>query len=80
MDSSGLTDKPSGLVVITPLEICHAIFLKAAADLSKPGTTAACKAAWKEALMLGIITINLKVFESTVSFPSLLLFTFQTSL
>ncbi|CAK8992982.1 Uncharacterized protein (Fragment) [Durusdinium trenchii] len=44
VDSSGLTDKPSGLVVITPLEICHAIFLKAAADLSKPGTTAACKA------------------------------------
>ncbi|CAK8993368.1 Modification methylase HaeII (M.HaeII) (Cytosine-specific methyltransferase HaeII), partial [Durusdinium trenchii] len=44
VDSSGLTDKPSGLVVITPLEICHAIFLKAAADLSKPGATAACKA------------------------------------
>ena len=50
VDAATLTDKPAGLVVISPLEILHAIFLKAAEDLGKAGVTAACKTAWKEAL------------------------------
>ena len=50
---ASLTDKPTGLVVISPLEMIHAIYLKAAEELGQPGVTAACKAAWTEALTLG---------------------------
>ena len=39
-------------MVISPLEIIHAIFLKAAEELGKAGVSAACKTAWKNALIL----------------------------
>eukprot|EP00438_Fugacium_kawagutii_P024673 Skav230600 [mRNA] locus=scaffold168:96734:100132:- [translate_table: standard] len=50
VDVGSLTDKPAGLVVISPLEIVHAVYLKAAQELGQSGVTAACKTAWKEAL------------------------------
>ena len=53
VDVAALTDQPSGLVVISPLEIIHAIFLKAAEELGKAGVSAASKTAWKNALILG---------------------------
>ena len=54
VDVANLADKPSGLVVISPLEIIHAIVLKAAEDLGKDGVTDACKHAWKKALPLAV--------------------------
>ncbi|CAK9048313.1 Uncharacterized protein SCF082_LOCUS26923 [Durusdinium trenchii] len=50
VDQSALSDKPTGLVVISPLEIVHSIFLKAAEELGQAGVTAARKEAWAEAL------------------------------
>eukprot|EP00438_Fugacium_kawagutii_P027535 Skav207801 [mRNA] locus=scaffold710:615679:618168:+ [translate_table: standard] len=50
VDVASLTEKPAGLVVISPLEIIHAIYLKAAQELGQPGVTAACKTAWSQAL------------------------------
>ena len=55
VDVNTLTEKPTGLVMITPLEIVHAIYLKAAEELSNPSVTAAVKTAWAEALKLHCI-------------------------
>lgn len=54
VDVGALTEKPSGLVVISPLEIIHAIVLKAAEQLGRDGVTAACKDSWKQALLLAV--------------------------
>ena len=58
VDIGTLTDKPTGLVVISPLEIIHAIVLKAAQELGRDGVTAACKDSWKQALHLGVNALN----------------------
>ena len=52
VDTANLSEKPSGLVMISPLEIVHAVFLKAASELGDTSVTAKVKAAWKEALPL----------------------------
>lgn len=52
VDSTALTNKPSGLVMISPLEIVHAVFLKAAVELGDPSATASTKQAWLQALQL----------------------------
>lgn len=67
VDVKALTDKPSGLVVISPLEIIHAIFLKAAEELGKAGVSAACKTAWKNALILGFKFIFYAFWSSSCS-------------
>ena len=53
VDVATLTDQPSGLLVILPLEVIHAVFLKAASELGQAGVSAACKTAWKNALTIG---------------------------
>lgn len=56
VDVGALTDKPHGLVVISPLEIIHAIVLKAAQELGRDGVTAYCKDSWRQALLLGVLS------------------------
>lgn len=63
VDAGSLSDKLSGLVVISPLEIIHAIVLKASEELGAPGVTAACKESWKQALLLGTTTGQLILFS-----------------
>lgn len=55
VDTANLSAKPSGLVMISPLEIVHAIYLKASQELGDPSVTAKVKNAWKETLPLVVI-------------------------
>ncbi len=57
VDASTLSEKPTGLVMITPLEIVHAIYLKAAEELANPSVTAKVKTAWAEALKLHCVSV-----------------------
>lgn len=63
VDVGTLTDKPTGLVAISPLEIIHAIYLKAAEELGQQGVTAARKTAWSQALSSGIIQRGIFCFS-----------------
>lgn len=58
VDTAALTDKPSGLVMISPLEIVHAVFLKAAVELGDPSVTASTKQSWLQALQLALDNIK----------------------
>lgn len=74
VDVGALTEKPSGLVVISPLEIIHAIVLKAAEELGRDSVTAACREAWKQALLLVALLHNYFILVFLILFRLIILF------